>query len=126
MKPWPPIASDVSIDPRLVSRLEISVAAQFVTAEGSQACIIEDISPTGARVVGMAGASPGEAGILRCRELDILSEVRWQSNRETGLHFAEPILDGETDEHSLEDMNFEEAQRRANNRRFFRLIWTMA
>ena len=126
MKPWVPSPPEVSIDPRRASRVEISVYGEFVTAGGSAPCIIEDISPTGARLIGSVGASRGDVGILRCRELDVLSEVRWKTKSETGLSFAEPILEIPDDHTDGEDLSFEEAERRANNRRFFRLIWTMA
>ena len=121
-----PKDTQITLDPRRGERFAISVAGEFITSAGKKPCIVEDISPTGARITGNFDVVPGESGILKCRELDILTEVRWKASHDMGLSFAEPINE-EGDLECLDDDDcFQEAQRRATNRRFLRMLWTLA
>ena len=111
-------ASTATIDPRGAARLPLTLHGQLITSHGPGNCIVEDISTTGARVRADVALEPGDAGILKCDELDILAEVRWRAGKTHGLTFAEP-----SEQHSdAEDDDFDDIDRRANNRRFFRFL----
>lgn len=112
------IATIATIDSRRARRLELSLRGELLTSGGAQSCVVEDISTTGAKVRAAVELAPGDEGILKCDELDILAEVRWRSGPVHGLTFAEPT------EWCAEEgiLDIDDAGRRANNRRFFRLL----
>ena len=120
-----PIIANFDIDPRRATRLDLTLPGEFVTEAGATSCIVTDISCTGARVTGDLGLAEGDTGILKCDELDILTEVRWYAEDTFGLSFAESLHDDSEPDIASDAERFEEVHRRANNRRFLRLFWNL-
>lgn len=118
--------ANIDIDPRRAARVELKVRGELITQQGRKDCLVEDISLSGARISGFVHLAPGDSGILKCRELDILTEVKWRSEQDIGLSFAESLDGGDKAEGEDEIHFVEEAERRANNRRFLRLFWNVS
>lgn len=106
-----------TVDSRQAKRHALALSGELLTAKGTHACLVEDISNSGVRVRSTVELAPGEAGIFKCDTLDILAEVQWRSGNAMGLLFVEATTSG-----IHEDEGFDDANRRANNRRFFRLL----
>lgn len=117
MKTWQDRIQYATVDCRQAKRHGLTLSGELLTAEGTYACLVENISTGGVRVRTGVHLTPGDPGILKCDDLDILAEVQWRSGNTMGLAFVEATAPG-----NHEDESFADANRRANNRRFFRLL----
>ena len=81
---------------RRFNRLRLGVPASLVLTHETRACLIDDISATGARVRIERALVKGQALVLSFHELKLFSTVMWLHRSECGLHFDRPL--------ELEDM----------------------
>ena len=80
---------------RAAARLRLSIPARFISVEGTQACILIDLSATGAQIAMAKPLARGAAGYLIVAQLEVFVEaVRLalgQGGGINGLVFDEPI-----------------------------------
>lgn len=76
---------------RHFNRLRMGVPAQLVLTHDSRACLIDDISCTGARLRIDRPLAERQALQLVFHELRIFATVRWVRGAECGLQFATPL-----------------------------------
>lgn len=70
-------------------RRQVGLSACAVTIEGSAAVLIENLSPTGAKLVGRSLPRPGSEFLLRTSKMAALARVRWATSSEIGIIFEE-------------------------------------
>jgi hypothetical protein len=81
---------------RSFNRLRLGVAAALKLTHENRACLIDDISSTGARLRIDRPLAPGQSLVLSFHELTLFSTVMWVRGGECGLRFDQPL--------ELEDM----------------------
>lgn len=74
---------------RRVSRRQVGVLGSAVTLNGSKSVIVEDICPTGARLVGRNLPEAGDEILLRTNNLAVLGRIAWAKQDERGIIFYE-------------------------------------
>lgn len=74
---------------RATSRLLLGIDARFVSLEGTQLVVLQDISATGARIE--IERSPSSRGFLQWMGLEVFCEIQWRRGKECGLEFDRPI-----------------------------------
>ncbi len=74
---------------RRVSRRQVGVLGSAVTISGSKSVIVEDICPTGARLVGRNLPEAGNEILLRTSELAVLGRIAWAKDDERGIAFED-------------------------------------
>ena len=75
---------------RRISRRQIGVLGSAVTLNGSKSVIVEDICPSGARLVGRNLPDAGDEILLRTNNLAVLGRIAWAKQDERGIIFDEP------------------------------------
>lgn len=76
---------------RVNSRARIYAPASFTLLDGAFACLLEDLSFTGARIAINHAPRPASSGILACGPLDVFCSVVWSLDQKCGLQFEEPV-----------------------------------
>ena len=74
---------------RRIPRRRIGVLGSAVTIEGSKSVIVEDICPTGARLVGRNLPDAGNEILLRTSDLAVLGRVAWAKDDQRGVIFED-------------------------------------
>ena len=74
---------------KMVRRRRVDTPASAITLQGAKAVLIEDVSPSGARLVGRNLPHPGAEMLIRTTELTALAHVRWTNINQCGIVFAE-------------------------------------
>ena len=87
---------------RRVSRRQVSVLGSAVTLEGSKSVIVEDICPSGARLVGRNLPDAGDEILLRTDELAVLAHIAWANRDERGIIFDDSFAPSDRDCRALE------------------------
>ena len=75
---------------RRVSRRPVGVLGSAITISGSKSVIVEDICPSGAKLVGRNLPDTGGEILLRTNELAVLGRIAWAKLDERGIVFEEP------------------------------------
>ena len=81
---------------RLFNRLRLGAAAMLQLTHERRACLLDDISSTGARLRIASPPPIGTTAVLHFHELKILARTIWLRGDELGLQFDAPL--------ALEDM----------------------
>lgn len=76
---------------RHYNRLRLGVPASLVLPHGAQACLIDDISCTGARLRIDRPLAARQSAELVFHELRLFAAVRWVRGNECGLEFDHPL-----------------------------------
>lgn len=76
---------------RHFNRLRLGVSAMLILTHDSRACLIDDISRTGARLRIDRALTERQAVILAFHELRVFATVKWSRGRECGLQFDQPL-----------------------------------
>jgi hypothetical protein len=74
---------------RRISRRQVGVLGSAVTIDGAKSVIVEDICPTGARLVGRNLPDAGDEILLRTSNLAVLGRIAWAKQDERGIIFDE-------------------------------------
>lgn len=74
---------------RRISRRQVGVLGSAVTINGAKSVIVEDICPTGARLVGRNLPDAGDEILLRTSNLAVLGRIAWAKQDERGIIFDE-------------------------------------
>jgi hypothetical protein len=82
---------DVPGGRRRVTRREVAILGSAMTLEGSKSVVVEDLGPSGARLVGRHLPPPGQEILLRTGELAILGRVAWARHDHRGVIFQDPL-----------------------------------
>ena len=82
---------DVPGGRRRVTRRQVAILGSAMTLEGSQSVIVEDLGPSGAKLVGRHLPPPGKEILLRAGELAILGRVAWANHDHRGVIFEAPL-----------------------------------
>jgi hypothetical protein len=72
-------------------RSEVTIVGSAVTLEGSRSVLVEDLCPTGAKLVGHDLPPPGAELLLRTDELAALGRVAWASSDYRGIEFERDL-----------------------------------
>ncbi|WP_309621590.1 PilZ domain-containing protein [Novosphingobium sp.] len=81
---------------RLFNRLRLGAAASLELIHPRRACLLDDISSTGARLRIDPAPANGAMVLLHFHELKVYARVIWSKSNEVGLQFEQPL--------ALEDM----------------------
>jgi PilZ domain len=74
---------------RRAARRPVAIVGSAVTLDGSKSVIVEDLCPTGAKLIGRHLPEPGTEVLLRTSELAVLGQVAWARHDERGVVFVE-------------------------------------
>ena len=80
-----------AIGGRLFNRLRLSAAATLELTHQRRACLLDDISSTGARLRIASPPAVGTVARLHFHELKIYARTIWLSGDELGLQFDTPL-----------------------------------
>jgi hypothetical protein len=87
--------SDIQRGRRDAARLRLRLAARLVLLDGTQHCILTDLSASGARIHPSDAVSVGAQAVLMWgSRFEGFGEVVWVSARECGIAFDERLRDG--------------------------------
>ncbi|MXP39858.1 hypothetical protein GRI59_14710 [Erythromicrobium ramosum] len=98
---------------RLAPRLRLSLPAQLIAVERSHACILLNLSRTGAQVAILDAMREGEGAILRCGVIDHFGIISRSEFGINAIAFDEPLTDKIVLETRRYHENFEDRERRA-------------
>lgn len=73
------------------NRLRLGVPAGFVMTHETRRCLLDDISPSGARIRMDKPIEPGRTGIICFHQLRLFCTVVWRRNGECGLRFDKKL-----------------------------------
>ena len=77
---------------RADARVRLHLPARLVLLTGTMACILEDLSVTGAAVIVQdALPAPGASAILQCQHIEAFGQVRWARHGRCGLMFDDKL-----------------------------------
>lgn len=76
---------------RAASRLKLHLPAQLTLVGRRSACLIENISRTGAQLVVDAAPRIGEEGQLKCEQLFTFFRTVWRAGNLLGVEFDEAV-----------------------------------
>lgn len=112
-KPQPASQPALPIGRRAAPRLRLSLPAQLIAIEKAHACILLNISRTGAQVAILDAIREGEGAILRCGIINHFAIVARSEFGLNALVFDEPLTDEMVLDLRRYHENFEERQKRA-------------
>ncbi|MFM6830543.1 MAG: PilZ domain-containing protein [Novosphingobium sp.] len=94
-KPFTPTAHQsgtVRPGRRAESRVRLHVPARLILLTGVEACMLEDLSVTGAALIPQdALPAVGASGILQCENLEVFGVIRWARYGRCGMLFEERL-----------------------------------
>jgi hypothetical protein len=82
---------DVPGGRRRVTRRQVAILGSAMTLEGSKSVVVEDLAPTGAKLVGRHLPPPGKEILLRTGDLAVLGRVAWANHDHRGVIFQDPL-----------------------------------
>lgn len=82
---------DVPGGRRRVTRRQVAILGSAMTLEGSKSVVVEDLGPTGAKLIGRKLPPPGNDILLRTAEHAILGRIAWADNDHRGIIFDAPL-----------------------------------
>ncbi|MEE4337811.1 PilZ domain-containing protein [Erythrobacter sp.] len=106
----PPIANTGR---RSAARLRVSLPARLISIEGERACVLVNLSRTGAMVAVEGPVRVGENAVLSCAELEAFGEVVRADGGLYAMRFDDPISEAEVIAIRRLYDNFEERERRS-------------
>ena len=113
LKPGIPESGPVPIGRRSAPRLRLRLPAQLVAVDKVQACVLLNISRSGAQVAVHDALREGEGAILRCSNLDHFAIVKRSESGLNALAFDEPVTDAIVLQIRHDQETFAERERRA-------------
>nr|WP_144906801.1 PilZ domain-containing protein [Novosphingobium taihuense] len=94
-KPFGRAGTSVSAVPqgrRSDARVRLHLPARLILLTGTQHCILEDLSATGAAIIPEEGLPQvGASAILQCEHIEAFGVVRWARYGRCGLMFEEKL-----------------------------------
>lgn len=99
-------------------RVRLHVPGRLILLSGSEHCILEDLSVTGAAIIPQLGLpAVGTSAILQCEHIEAFGQVRWARHGRCGLMFDEklPLAQVVALRHFAD--HYEEAERNRNQER---------
>lgn len=73
-------------------RVRLNIPGRLIMLSGTEECILEDLSVTGAAIVPQYGLPPaGTSAILKCEHVEAFGVVRWARHGRCGLMFDEKL-----------------------------------
>ena len=82
---------DVPGGRRRVNRREVAILGSAMTLEGSNSVVVEDLGPSGAKLVGRHLPAPGKEILLRTSEIAVMGRIAWADNDHRGITFEQPL-----------------------------------
>lgn len=77
---------------RADARVRLHLPARLVMTTGTQQCILEDLSTTGAAIIVQGEMpAPGASAILLCQHVEGFGMIRWTRHGRCGLMFDEKM-----------------------------------
>lgn len=77
---------------RADARVRLHLPARLVLLSGTQQCILEDLSVTGAAIIPQNGLpEEGLSAILMCEHIEAFGLIRWARHGRCGLMFDEKL-----------------------------------
>lgn len=77
---------------RADARVRLHLPARLILLTGTQHCILEDISVTGAAIIPEEGLPPvGASAILQCEHVEAFGQIRWARYGRSGVMFEEKL-----------------------------------
>ncbi|MCX7285083.1 MAG: PilZ domain-containing protein [Novosphingobium sp.] len=74
------------------ARVRLHLPARLVMLAGTQQCILEDLSVTGAAIIPQGALpQPGASAIMICEHLEAFGLIRWARHGRCGFMFDEKI-----------------------------------
>ncbi|WP_298288361.1 PilZ domain-containing protein [Novosphingobium sp.] len=74
------------------ARVRLHLPARLVLLSGTQQCILEDLSVTGAAIIPQGPLpAPGASAILMCEHIEGFGMIRWARHGRCGLMFDEKM-----------------------------------
>jgi len=108
-----PASPPIRVGRRAAPRLRLSLPAQLIAANRVQACILLNLSRTGAQVALLEPLRQGAGAILRCGVINHFAIVTWSDPGRNGLVFDNPLGDAVVLETRRYHETFAERERRA-------------
>ncbi|WP_184250440.1 PilZ domain-containing protein [Novosphingobium chloroacetimidivorans] len=88
-----PVDQRSQIGRRATARLRTRVAARLILLDGTQHCVLIDISLSGARVKTSKSARLGDEAVLTWGDFEVFGQVVWATETHCGLALIDPIDD---------------------------------
>jgi hypothetical protein len=85
------LARTIQPGKRIGNRLRLGVPAGFVMTHETRRCLLDDISPDGARLRMDKPLELGRAGIICFHRLRLFCSVVWRRNGECGVRFDSKV-----------------------------------
>lgn len=82
---------DVPGGRRQAKRKPVTILGAAVSIEGTKSVVVEDLCPTGAKLVGRGLPQPGRELLVRAGDLEVLGRVAWADDDYRGIRFEEPL-----------------------------------
>ena len=77
---------------RADARVRLHIPARLVLLSGTQQCLLEDLSVTGAAIIPQDGLPAlGISAILMCENVEAFGVIRWARHGRCGLMFDEKL-----------------------------------
>lgn len=74
------------------ARVRLHLPARLILLTGTQHCILEDLSVTGAAVIPEESLPPpGASAILQCEYIEAFGQIRWSRYGRCGVMFEEKL-----------------------------------
>jgi hypothetical protein len=81
---------DVPGGRRRAKREEVRILGSAISLDGSKSVIVEDLCPSGAKIVGRGLPQPGHDVVIRAGSLDAFGHVAWADQDNRGIIFEIP------------------------------------
>ena len=79
---------DAAVGCRRTVRKQVSLAGTAVSLQGSVSVLVEDLSPTGVRLLGRRLPPPGREMLVRTGELALFGKVIWAKHDRRGISLS--------------------------------------
>jgi len=76
---------------RRANRRPVTMLGTAVSMDRSTSVIVEDLAPSGARLIGRGLPPPGKEILLRAGEVDAFGRVMWAEDDCRGVEFEGPL-----------------------------------
>ena len=79
------------VEQRAECRLRVGLPAVLITRDGTRRVMLEDLSASGARIVGIVPYGSNEPVVLQWASFEALGEVWWSEDGTCAIRFADPV-----------------------------------
>lgn len=76
---------------RAAARARLNIPGRLILRRGVIACLVEDLSRTGARLMLQDLPALGETGVLEINRIECFGAAVWVKGTRCGVHFDEPL-----------------------------------